>query len=107
MVASAFALNLLWNGAVTQAIALERFEFSEPHLGTTVDITLYASDESVANQAAQAAFARIEELNRILSDYKPDSELMQLCSTAGSDRAVSVSPELFDVFQSSLKYSAP
>src|SRR6516165_1486683 len=54
---------------------LERYTFTEPHMGTTVRIVLYAPDEATAKKAAKAAFARIAELNKIMSDYDPESEL--------------------------------
>ncbi len=41
-----------------------------------------------ASKAAEAAFARAEELEQIMSDYRADSELMRL-SREGADRAVS------------------
>src|SRR5262245_10025036 len=65
--------------------ALERFTFAEPHMGTTFRIVLYAPDEAIAKKAAKAAFARIAELNKIMSDYDSDSELMKLCKKAGGD----------------------
>ena len=74
----------------------QRFTFQEPHMGTTFNIVLYAADQATAKKAADAAFARIAELNRILSDYLADSELMQLCGKAGGP-AVEVSPDLFHV----------
>ena len=97
---------LLGNTSIIRAQSLDRFEFREPHLGTIVGVTLYAPDEAVANDAARAAFARIEELNRILSDYNPDSEVMKLCRTAGTGQAVPVSQELFEVLTKSLEISA-
>ena len=105
-VLSVIAVCLLWNALTTTAQAAERFEFREPHLGTIVAVTLYAPDETDASDCARAAFARIEELNRILSDYDPDSEAMRLCRTAGSGEAVRVSPELFEVLNKSLDLSA-
>lgn len=96
---------LLWHPSITKAQSLERFEFREPHLGTVVELTLYASDETVANDSARAAFARIEELNRIFSDYIPDSEVMQLCRMSGTGQAVRVSPELFEVLERSIEIS--
>ena len=48
--------------------ALNRFTFSEPHMGTMFNIVLYASNEAAANKAVKEAFARIEQLNRIFSD---------------------------------------
>jgi thiamine biosynthesis lipoprotein len=75
---------------------LARFTFTEPHMGTTFKLILYASDEPTANRAAQAAFARIGVLDGILSDYRPTSELMQLCAKAG-EGPVQVSEDLFTV----------
>src|SRR6516162_9156537 len=76
--------------------ALERFSFTEPHMGTRFKIIVYAPDEATANKASQAAFARIAELDGIMSDYRPSSELMQLCQKAGGD-PVKVSDDLFRV----------
>lgn len=89
-------------GSAAMAQALERFEFSEPHLGTLVAVTLYAPTETVATEAAAAAYARIKVLNHILSDYQDESEVTRLCCTAGSGMALEVSPELFEVLSRSL-----
>ncbi len=102
----AIAVCLLWNSSISKAQSAERFEFREPHLGTIVEVTLYAPDETVASDSARAAFARIAELNRILSDYNPDSEVLRLCRTAGTGQAVPVSQELFEVLAKSLEISA-
>ena len=75
---------------------LSRFSFTEPHMGTRFEIILYAPDEAAANQAAKAAFKRIAELDDIMSDYRPASELMQLCKKAG-EGPVKVSKDLFYV----------
>ncbi|MGH7193003.1 MAG: FAD:protein FMN transferase, partial [Candidatus Saccharimonadales bacterium] len=76
---------------------LRRFEFQQTHMGSPVKITLYASEERFANRAAEAAFARFAELDRVMSDYKADSELSRLSGTAGSGRAVAVSDDLWKV----------
>jgi thiamine biosynthesis lipoprotein len=75
---------------------LTRFTFTEPHMGTQFKIIVYAADESSAKQAVKAAFARIAELDAIMSDYRPASELMQLCKKAGG-APVHVSDDLFTV----------
>lgn len=103
--AGAILVFLLWHPSITKAQTLERYEFREPHLGTIVDLTLYASGETVANDSARAAFARIEELNRILSDYIPDSEAMRLCQASGTGKAVPVSSELYEVLAKSVEIS--
>ncbi len=75
---------------------LRRFEFAEAHMGTSARIVLYADDEVAARALADRAFARIGELDRRLSDYHDDSELMQLCAKAGGP-AVVVSEDLAQV----------
>jgi FAD:protein FMN transferase len=83
---------------------LRRFEFTSVHMGTTFRIVLYAEDEKIARTAADAAFKRIAELDGIMSDYKPASELMQLCKKAGSG-PVPVSDDLFRVLTRALEIS--
>ena len=75
---------------------LRRFEFTSPQMGTRFRIVLYATDEAAAQRATQAAFQRVAELNRVMSDYLPESELMRLCRKAGGP-AVAVSPDLFTI----------
>ena len=82
------------------AMALTRYEFAEPHMGTLVRITLFAADEATAKKAAKAAFERIEELNRSMSDYIDDSELMRLSKSSGG-LPVSISDDLFTVLDMS------
>ena len=106
MIAVAVLLGcLLKQPSIANGQELERFQFRQPHLGTVVEITLYAPSETAANDSARAAFQRIEELNRILSDYDPDSEVMKLCRTGGTGQAVAVSQELFDVLEKSNEIS--
>lgn len=76
---------------------LERFEFTQIQMGMPFKLVLYAPHEDSANAAARAAYARIRQLNGVMSDYDPDSELMQLCRTAGTGKAVSVSADLLTV----------
>ncbi len=69
-------------------------------MGTLVRITLYSESQDAAKQVFRSAFDRIADLDRILSDYKPDSELNQLTGNAVG-RAVRVSEELFTVLGAS------
>jgi thiamine biosynthesis lipoprotein len=77
---------------------LERLTFQQPHMGTLFRLVLYAPDKMSAQHAADAAFARIAQLNKIMSDYLKDSELSRLSAQAGG-RPVKVSEELFTVLQ--------
>ena len=79
---------------------LHRFEAVEPHMGTLVRLTVYTPGEQAAGGAFRAAFDRIRDLDRILSDYRPDSELTRL-STIAVGRAVPVSEDLFAVLAAS------
>jgi len=86
----------------------ERFEFEEPHMGTKFRIVLYAADRATADVAAKAGFARVAELNRIMSDYLPDSELSKLCAKSEKTPAgpVVVSDDLFVILARANEISA-
>jgi thiamine biosynthesis lipoprotein len=85
--------------ASTAGADLERFEFEAKHMGTTFRIVLYAPDKDTAKKAADAAFARVAELDQIMSDYKQTSELMQLCKKFATEvgEPVKVSDDLFTI----------
>lgn len=93
-------LSLLLFAALStsRAAELQRFEFSQPHMGTTFRIVLYSRDAEVGRAAAMAAFDRIEELNGIMSDYKADSELMNLVHAAGG-APMKIGDDLFNVLK--------
>lgn len=71
------------------------FEFRQVHMGLPVRILLYAPTERRAERAAEAAFARIAELDAVMSDYRDDSELRRLEKTPGA--WTPVSPDLLEV----------
>lgn len=77
--------------------ALERFQFTRTEMAVPIKLVFYAPDSSVATRAAEAAFARIHQLNDILSDYDPESELRRLCRTAGEGKSVPVGDDLWRV----------
>jgi len=92
-------------GQTTKDRPLERFEFTQIRMGMPFKIALYAPDAASANAAADAAYARIKELDGVMSDYDPESELMRLCRTAGTGQAVPVSRDLLTVLSRSLALS--
>ena len=73
-----------------------RFEFDETHMASPFHIALYSTDADAARRASRAAFDRIEALNKVLSDYDPESELSRVSAAAGSG-PVAVGVDLFDV----------
>ncbi len=76
---------------------LERFDFTQPQMGLPFRLQFYAPDSETATVAANAAYERVRQLNQILSDYETDSELNQLSRTAGQNRDIRVSDDLWKV----------
>jgi thiamine biosynthesis lipoprotein len=75
----------VWRTSLSLLIAFtawgaDKYQASEPHMGTLVSITLYADSREQAQQGFVASFARIGELDATLSDYKPESALSRFCS---------------------------
>jgi len=55
-----------------------------PMLGTYVEITVNGLDYERANQAIDAGFAAISEVDRLLSSHRTDSELNRINAAAGN-----------------------
>lgn len=77
-------------------------EYRQLHLGMEVRLVLHA-DQATADAAARAAYARIAELEQLLSDWRPGSEVRQLTERPGE--WVPVSAELFEVTARALAMS--
>jgi thiamine biosynthesis lipoprotein len=67
-------------------------------MGTKFRIIVYTNVQ-MAEKASKAAFARVAELEMVMSDYRRDSELMKLCAANDSapGKPVKVSDDLFRV----------
>ena len=85
------------SGSGLPADSLRRFEFAEPHLGTTFRVAFFAPDSASAAAGAVAAFDVIRDLDRRFSDYDPESEVSRLAEVAGRDGGRAVSGELADI----------
>jgi thiamine biosynthesis lipoprotein len=92
-------------GAAAADQGPSRFEFEEPEMGVPFRILLYAPDSSKAEEAARAAFARVAQLNQIMSDYETDSELNELSRTSGKSMAVHVSDDLWTVLERAQEFA--
>jgi thiamine biosynthesis lipoprotein len=81
-------------------VSLERFEFEEPQMGVPFRMVVYATNVAHAERAVDAAFARIAELNAIMSDYETESELSKLSrSSEEGSPEVRVSGDLWRVLK--------
>jgi FAD:protein FMN transferase len=81
-----------------------RFEFTALRMGVKARVVVYAPDEEAARAGTAAVLARIAELESILSDYRPESELSRLTVEAYA-RDARVSPDLWAVLSRGQLYA--
>jgi thiamine biosynthesis lipoprotein len=80
------ACAVLLGGCAGPAVprpGLPRFERGAPAMGTVFRIVAYAPDREAFDRACDAAFARIDGLEAVMSDYDRGSELSRLAASAG------------------------
>ncbi len=81
----------------------ELFTRSRPMMGTVFIINVDA-DENVAEPAVRAAFAEIERLETVLSEWRDDSEISRINQMAGRE-PVAVSDDVFNVVKAGVDVS--
>lgn len=91
---------------VTRLSAAEmlRLEASVDAMGSTYSVVIYDEDRAKMEAAVDEAFEEARRLDRLLSNYRPESEWSQVNRDA-ADRPVDVSPELFDLLAACVEYS--
>jgi thiamine biosynthesis lipoprotein len=77
---------------------LERFEYTEYHMGVDVRMVVYTASKQQAETAVAAAFEEFAALDTIMSDYRPNSEQLRHRAKAGGP-PVPVSKDLFTVLE--------
>ena len=97
----AFHYLIGFAGALHAGDSPTRHEFRAVHMGTEWRIVLCAADKATAEKATKAAFARVAELELVMSDYNPKSELMKLCAANDAEpgKPIGISSDLFDVLK--------
>lgn len=101
--ASALAAALSFCAA-GHAADLQKIEQSDDAMGSTFSVVLYGAQRAPLETAAEAAFAELHRLDRMLSNYLPASEWSAVNREAAT-HPVNVSPELFDLLAACLRYS--
>lgn len=91
--------------SLVSADELHRYEAKQPHMGTLFSIEFFAPDKETAEKCFAAGFERVADLNRIMSDYDPESELSRLSSSSPHEKPVRVSDDLFGVLSESQRLS--
>ncbi len=99
-------LGALAQAATPSALALDRFEFSQVHMGVSFKLLLYADNEAAANRAAEAAFALVSRFDGLMSDYQSESELSRLSAASPTAQPVPVSEPLWQVLERSQQLAA-
>jgi len=92
-------LPLLCSAQGSGSVHLKRYA-----MGTVFEIVVYDDDSTKAEAAAHAALDEAVRLDRMMSNYKADSELSQMNRSAHF-RPVRISRELYDIIEQSLSYS--
>ncbi|MEA1935438.1 MAG: MFS transporter [Thermodesulfobacteriota bacterium] len=87
-----------------RAVAKERFRFANLAMGTYVQLTLKASDENVAERAADNAFAIIHKLEKDISHRSPTGSVGRINSAAGK-KPVKVTSKAFKLIKRALLFS--
>jgi FAD:protein FMN transferase len=95
-----FLLPLLW-AAPTETL---RLESSVDAMGSTYSIAVYGEDRTRMEAAVEAAFEEVRRLDRMLSNYRPTSELSAINREAGS-HPVKVTAEMFQLLAACMDYS--
>jgi thiamine biosynthesis lipoprotein len=90
---------------VTRLPADELFTRVHPAMGTDFALYIYAADAAAADREADRAFAVVDQLESLLSNYQPQSELSRINREAGS-HAVTTDPETYRFLEESLAWSA-
>ena len=71
-------------------------------MGTFAEITAVASTRDIAQRAVEAAYARLSDVNRLMSAYQPDSEISRL-NRLPVGESIELSPETFYVLKKSVE----
>jgi thiamine biosynthesis lipoprotein len=89
----------------TPARSAQLFTRVHPAMGTEFTLYIYASDVARADREAARVFDIVDDLEALLSNYQPQSELSRINRTAGHD-TVTTDPETFRFLKDSMKWSA-
>jgi thiamine biosynthesis lipoprotein len=83
---------------------LLRLEASADAMGATYTVALYGQERSQMEAAVEEAFDEVRRLDRMLSNYRANSELSEVNRYA-AERPVKVTPEFFQLLAACREYS--
>jgi thiamine biosynthesis lipoprotein len=74
-------------------------------MGTNVLVTFWAADEAAVDAAFEDAMAELERIDKLMTNWTPDSDVSKINAAAGDGKGVAVSAETFTVIQRSIEIS--
>lgn len=98
---SVLLVFLFWVLNPRPSTAQTRQEFTHLQMGTQFRAVFYEADSVKAKRIAAICWKRLDELNLVLSDYREDSEIMQLCVNAKVEEWQAVSEDLYSIIAES------
>ncbi|MFT6810857.1 MAG: thiamine biosynthesis lipoprotein [Saprospiraceae bacterium] len=94
---SSFIFFLILTFGLNGLEAQIKYESEAQKLGTQFKIIFYCADANTGDKLAAEAWALVDELNMIFSDYEPSSEITLLSKSAGTSEWIGVSDRLWEV----------
>ena len=100
-----YLVGAICGGFSPQNTIAEDFDFyHENVMGTSLSLRVRADNENAAQGAENRVLREIDRLSAIFSGYNPSSEFSRLAAARGA--SVRVSPELYEVLQSSESWNS-
>src|SRR5712664_2127678 len=91
-------------GSLASSSEALRLESSVEAMGSAYSLVLYGEDRGRLEAAAEEAFEEVRRLDRMLSNYRPESEWSEVNRFA-AERPVKVPAELFQLLSACVEYS--
>ncbi|MGR3320084.1 MAG: FAD:protein FMN transferase [Candidatus Anammoxibacter sp.] len=107
-----FVINLFAGKAITEELNgtgssvndLKLYKKTAYTMGSLMDISIYEKDEEKVNRVTEIAFNEVKRLDKLMSNYKRDSELSRVNIDAVSGYTA-CDGELLNVIEQSIQYS--
>jgi thiamine biosynthesis lipoprotein len=90
--------------AATMAERGQWFSRDEAIMGTAIHVELWSEDPKLAKRAIDAVMAEMHRIDRLMSPFKPESEL-SLVNRQAAHAAVPIGAEMFGLIERSLVFS--
>ncbi len=89
---------------INAAPAKKRFGETRLLMGTTSEVIVVHADEGAARKAINAAFSAMEKIDRLMSNFKEDSDISRINKNAVNED-VTVDSDVIEVLKKSIYYS--